>query len=153
MNSQSPRLPAPVSALTSRLPPYPGSVLFVTGLNTLLLRHLPSDTLSALEGRSLRIHVIDAGVELDFTYTGKAFKGARHRQDIDLIIAASVYDFLCLMQRDEDPDTLFFSRRLVMEGDTELGLMVKNSLDALDMSALSISRFLPTLKKLQHALR
>lgn len=153
MSSKSPRLPAPLSALTSRLPPYPGSVLFVTGLNALLLRHLCADTLMALQGRQLRIRVIDAGLELDFAYTEKAFKAARHRGEVDLIIGASAYDFLCLMQRDEDPDTLFFSRRLVMEGDTELGLMVKNTLDALDMSTLSISRFLPALKRLQHALR
>jgi O2-independent ubiquinone biosynthesis accessory factor UbiT len=30
-------------------------------------------------------------------------------------------------------NTLFFSRRLVMEGDTELGLQVKNTLDAIDL--------------------
>jgi predicted lipid carrier protein YhbT len=28
--------------------------------------------------------------------------------------------------RKQDPDTLFFQRRLVIEGDTELGLYVKN---------------------------
>lgn len=153
MSHPSPRLPAPISKIASRLPAYPGSVLFVTGLNTFLTRHLPADTLAALKGRSLRIRVIDAGIEVDFTYAENAFKAARHRGEVDLTIAASVYDFLCLMQREEDPDTLFFSRRLVMEGDTELGLMVKNTLDALDMSALSISRFLPAIKSLQHVLR
>jgi len=40
--------------------------------------------------------------------------------------------FLALALRREDPDTLFFSRRLVLEGDTELGLALKNALDALD---------------------
>lgn len=153
MSSPSPRLPAPISKVVSRFPPYPGSMLFVTGLNTFLTRHLPEDALAALHGRSLRIRVIDAGIEVDFTYAERAFKAARHRGDVDLTIAASAYDFLCLIQRDEDPDTLFFSRRLVMEGDTELGLMVKNALDALDMSALSISRFLPVMKTLQHVLR
>jgi len=33
--------------------------------------------------------------------------------------------------RREDPDTLFFTRRLVLEGDTALGLEIKNTLDAL----------------------
>ena len=45
-------------------------------------------------------------------------------------------DFLLLLARREDPDTLFFSRRLVSEGDTELGLIVKNLLDALDPDAV-----------------
>jgi hypothetical protein len=35
-----------------------------------------------------------------------------------------------LALRREDPDTLFFTRRLVLEGDTELGLALKNALDA-----------------------
>ena len=51
----------------------------------------------------------------------------------DLTISASARDFLALARREEDPDTLFFSRRLSMEGDTELGLMVKNTLDALEL--------------------
>ncbi|CAK0315359.1 SCP-2 sterol transfer family protein [Burkholderia pseudomallei] len=31
-----------------------------------------------------------------------------------------------------------------MEGDTELGLLVKNSLDAIDLSVFSLERWLPT---------
>jgi predicted lipid carrier protein YhbT len=37
-----------------------------------------------------------------------------------------------LVSRQEDPDTLFFLRRLMIEGDTELGLAVKNLLDSRD---------------------
>jgi predicted lipid carrier protein YhbT len=47
-----------------------------------------------------------------------------------------------MARREEDPDTLFFSRRLIMEGDTELGLVVKNTLDALELPVLDLlSRF------------
>ena len=38
-------------------------------------------------------------------------------------------------------DTLFFSRRLSMEGDTELGLIVKNTLDALEFPVLAPQRW------------
>ena len=41
-------------------------------------------------------------------------------------------DLLALASRAEDPDTLFFQRRLALEGDTAIGLRVKNLLDALD---------------------
>ena len=30
-----------------------------------------------------------------------------------------------MMMREEDPDTLFFNRKLQIEGDTELGLITK----------------------------
>jgi len=41
-------------------------------------------------------------------------------------------DFWRLASRSEDPDTLFFQRRLTIEGETETGLMIKNLLDGLD---------------------
>lgn len=47
-----------------------------------------------------------------------------------------------LARREEDPDTLFFSRRLTLEGDTELGLLVENTLDALDASAFHLGALL-----------
>jgi O2-independent ubiquinone biosynthesis accessory factor UbiT len=39
--------------------------------------------------------------------------------------------------RFEDPDTLFFQRRLIIEGDTELGLGTKNFLEGLDEEQLA----------------
>jgi predicted lipid carrier protein YhbT len=50
----------------------------------------------------------------------------------DVRITGNVEDFWRLAARREDPDTLFFSRRLCMEGDTETGVHIKNLLDALD---------------------
>jgi len=49
--------------------------------------------------------------------------------------------------RRQDPDTLFFQRRLIVEGDTELGLYVKNLMDSIEIEAMP--RFLRlTLEKL-----
>lgn len=47
-------------------------------------------------------------------------------------IAGRLDDLVALARRDEDPDTLFFQRRLMLEGDTATGLLLKNLLDALD---------------------
>ena len=52
------------------------------------------------------------------------------------MISARARDFIALAIREEDPDTLFFNRNLVMEGDTDLGLLVKNTLDAVDWPRL-----------------
>ena len=43
---------------------------------------------------------------------------------------------MCLMNRQQDPDTLFFQRRLMLTGDTELGLEIRNVLDAIDIDEL-----------------
>lgn len=126
-------LPAPMGALLARLPGYPGSLLLATALNAVLAPRLPGDTLRYLRDRRLRIHVRDARLTFDLTWTGAHFAPGRWGDSTDLTIAAAAHDFLKLARRQEDPDTLFFDRRLSMEGDTELGLVVKNALDALEL--------------------
>ena len=136
-------VPAPVAAVLSRLPAFPAALLLTTALNVSVARQLPSDVGAMLLHKRLRIQVRDARVTLDFTWTGGAFAPrARHLQT-DLCISASAHDFLRLAQRLEDPDTLFFNRRLSMEGDTELGLVVKNTLDALELPVLDLQQWAP----------
>ncbi|SOB78018.1 SCP-2 sterol transfer family protein [Marinobacter sp. LV10R510-11A] len=47
-------------------------------------------------------------------------------------IRGSLSAFKTLSARQQDPDQLFFQRRLMIEGDTELGLALKNLLDSLE---------------------
>lgn len=139
-------LPKPVGDVFSRLPAYPGSLLFVTALNLALAKQLGDDVGDMLQGKRLRLCVTDARVAFDFAWQGGRFV-ARHavRPDAapDLTISASAHDFVLLAQRKEDPDTLFFSRRLAMEGDTELGLMVKNTIDAIELPVFDPQQFAP----------
>ena len=146
MNAPAPApftLPAPLAALTGRLPAYPGSLLLVGALNLGVARQLPRDVGEMLLGKRLRIEVRDARVTFDFTWTGGAFAARPRQSATDLCITASAHDFLLLAQRQQDPDTLFFNRRLVMEGDTELGLVVKNTLDALELPVLNLEQWAP----------
>ncbi|GIZ51686.1 ubiquinone anaerobic biosynthesis accessory factor UbiT [Noviherbaspirillum aridicola] len=136
-------LPAPVGKLLSCLPVYPGSLLFSTGLNLALRDTLPADVQQALQGKRLRIRVSDAGVSFDFSFDGGRFRACQGDATPDLTISASAHDFLLLARREEDPDTLFFSRRLSMEGDTELGLLVKNTLDAIELPTFELLKQLP----------
>lgn len=132
MNQDRYRLPDPLGKLLSLLPAYPGSLLFVRALNLAVLRHLPPDVLASLADKRIRIKVLDAQLSFDFSWQKNSFVACSGNADADLMIGASAHDFLLLAQRKEDPDTLFFSRRLIMEGDTELGLLVKNTLDAIE---------------------
>ncbi|MEO7106593.1 MAG: SCP2 sterol-binding domain-containing protein [Rhodoferax sp.] len=136
-------LPEPVGRFLSNLPAYPGSLLLVVALNRLLSNHLPADVQRYLFGKKLRIHVSDARMTFDFTFNGMRFAPSSENGEADLIISASAQDFLRLAQRQEDPDTLFFNRRLSMEGDTELGLVVKNALDALELPVLDLRAWSP----------
>jgi predicted lipid carrier protein YhbT len=123
-------LPKPVGQLLSHLPAYPGSLMLVTGLNLALTRQL-------------RLCVTDTQWTFDFEWLNGRFSACQNKAAADLTISASAHDFLLLARRQEDPDTLFFSRRLAMEGDTELGLLVKNTLDAIELPVFNLEQFKP----------
>ncbi len=40
-----------------------------------------------------------------------------------------------MVTKQKDPDTLFFQRKIKMQGSTELGLYVKNFLDGFDVES------------------
>lgn len=132
--------PAPLAKLFSVLPQYPHAVLFTGFLNTALAAHIRPQDLQALHGKQICIRMRDAGIEFHFSVTPTAFVARRRMSRPDLTISADARDFLLLGLRQEDPDTLFFNRRLTLEGDTELGLFVKNTLDALEIPVLNLLR-------------
>lgn len=130
--------------LLERLPAFPGSCLFAAGLNLAVTPQLPADVRAALEGKLVAIRVLDIGWRFDVRLVRGRFAPQRPGPATpDLAIGASARDFMLLAQRREDPDTLFFGRRLSMEGDTELGLLLKNTLDALDLQLFDPARLVP----------
>ena len=134
----------PIGQALSLLPKYPGSMLLVAAINATLSQQLPGDVTALLHGKRLSIRVSDARLAFDFIWNGTRFAASAPWPEPDLAITASAHDFLLLARRQCDPDTLFFSRRLVMEGDTELGLIVKNSLDALEMPVFNPEDWKPS---------
>jgi predicted lipid carrier protein YhbT len=143
MNLPDFTLPSPLAAIGRRLPQQPPTLMLIAALNLALGRILPRDTLQPLLGRRLRLRVTDAGITLRFVLTERGFRPSFDGVAADLSISARVRDFLALALREEDADTLFFSRRLLMEGDTELGLLVKNTLDAVEMPTLRLADLAP----------
>ncbi len=137
------RLPETLARIATALPQTPPTFAFCLALNAMRDRLLTDELCAALEGRHLRLQVNDAGLTLDFTFRRGRFVPWTGVTDADLTIAATAYDFACLASRSEDSDTLFFARRLVMQGDTDLGLLVKNTLDSADLPALSVADLAP----------
>lgn len=142
-----PPIPDPVRRLLARLPQYPASAAFAAALTPWLGQALGTDAHPEFAGKLIRLHVTDAGVTLTFHVMAHGFAPSSAANP-DLTLAAAAEDFLALALRREDPDTLFFSRRLVTEGDTELGLLVKNALDAIEFRPS-----LPVLRDVLHRLR
>ncbi|CEN63265.1 TPA: SCP2 domain-containing protein [Klebsiella pneumoniae] len=96
---------------------------------------LAEGELEFLEGRWLSIHVRDIGL-LWYTSVVDGRLVASQQADADVSFSADASDLLMIAARKQDPDTLFFQRRLVIEGDTELGLYVKNLMDAIELEQM-----------------
>ena len=96
---------------------------------------LAEGELEFLEGRWLSIHVRDIGL-LWYTSVVDGRLVVSQQADADVSFSADASDLLMIAARKQDPDTLFFQRRLVIEGDTELGLYVKNLMDAIDLEQM-----------------
>jgi O2-independent ubiquinone biosynthesis accessory factor UbiT len=129
------RLASLAAPLAARLPAFPGSTLLAAGLNLVFGNEPPPD-LEPLWGKVVALRVSDAQLDFEFEVTRRGFVACRRAGPPAVRISAGLWDFVQLARRRIDPDTLFFARRLVIEGDTELGLLLKNRLDALDLSTL-----------------
>lgn len=133
------RLPTFVASLGRKLPQWPHALALVGGLNAALkMNLLPESELALLEDKLFRVRVLDTGGEACYTYRNGLFRPVFSQQrEPDLAFAANLSAYLQLLARQEDPDTLFFSRELEITGDTELGLVVKNMLDAVEWPKFS----------------
>ncbi|AZC38001.1 Putative lipid carrier protein [Pseudomonas chlororaphis subsp. piscium] len=105
------------------------------GLNRCLAEPLRAGEFDLLRRRWLCLRIPDLGLVWYVTRDRDGLRiAARARADVT--ISGNWREFLLLASRQEDPDTLFFRRRLVIEGDTELGLTLKNLIDSLDPDVL-----------------
>ena len=98
-----------------------------------------------LEDRWVKIHISDADLAFYLSFNGdQLVMGSACPCAVEF--RGDLQAFRTLALRREDPDTLFFQRRLMIEGDTELGLGLKNLLDSIDIEQLP--RTVQTLMKL-----
>ena len=95
--------------------------------------------LDFMEGKSLCIRVLDARIDLALMAGANGFESRPLEQSTDLTVEGTTYDFLLLITGREDPDTLFFQRRLRMSGDTALGVHLKNFLASVDLDSLPLA--------------
>jgi len=132
MNIPSFDLPAPIARIGRALPQWPHSFALVQALNAAIrFKKLDLDALEPLTGKTIAIHCTDAGSTGTVSFDGQRFAVAKTTPDLS--IAAPLSAFARIATRQDDPDTLFFHRRLQITGDTELGLVVKNLLDSVEL--------------------
>ena len=122
-------------------------------LSLTLSEQIKFGELDFLQSKWVAISVTDIGLHFEISFDGAL--QLRPLTKADVTFTANVPELLLVAAAKEDPDTLFFQRKLRIEGDTELGLEVKNLLLGIELEALpqpirlSIEKLAITLQTLQ----
>ena len=96
---------------------------------------LTEGDLDFLENKWLKVEVRDLALHWYISNRdGRLVVSADEQEDVSF--SGNANDLVLIAARKEDPDTLFFQRRLRIEGDTELGLYVKNLMDSIDLDGM-----------------
>jgi predicted lipid carrier protein YhbT len=133
--SSARRLLFPLTFPFRMLPSVVHSQALATLLSQVMKEAIADGELGFLEGRRVGIEIDDVGVRYRLGLSGGRIRGYGDDVPTDATVAGGLSEFLLLAARREDADTLFFQRRLRMSGDTELGLYLKNFLDAFEPPA------------------
>ncbi|MET0071485.1 MAG: SCP2 sterol-binding domain-containing protein [Candidatus Thiodiazotropha sp.] len=135
--TRRPVIPKPLAFPLRLIPRKAHGAILGSILNRMFRRELEDGELDFLEGRVVSIKVSDLGLAYNLTLKSGVISEAGGSK-ADLSITGTVYDYLLLISGKEDPDTLFFQRHLVMDGDTGLGVHLKNMLAAVELDQLPL---------------
>lgn len=123
--------------IPARLVPFPlQQALMSHGLRLVFKEALADGDFEFLQDKWLKIAIEDLGLAWFISYQSEQLLIAEAAPRVDVSFAAQLNDLILIAGRKEDPDSLFFQRRLRIEGDTELGLEVKNLMDSIDLDVL-----------------
>lgn len=128
--------PRTVSPLLRRLPQRWHAKLLQRAMRQALAEPVRAGELDFLATRTIGIEATDLGLSWVIGLRGGQLTVVDDPAEAS--VRGSVTDLMLLASRAEDADTLFFQRRLVLTGDTELGLLARNTLDRLDWERIPL---------------
>ena len=131
--------------------------LFGAALNRLFNPECQHQQFAFLHQHWVQIQVPDLSltfaVTAEPTATGTSLRVSMRPQRATVTMRSNSAALLLLISGDCDPDTLFFRRKLLITGDTELGLAVKNLLDTVELDERLPGPLVQATKSLAKALQ
>lgn len=113
------------------------NLIFAKAFNHALNQPLKAGEFDFLHNRWLTIKISDFEFQWSMTLKNQQFI-LSHNIKSDAVLSGDSQALLMIAAQVVDADTLFFQRRLTIEGDTEFALEVKNTLDAVDRDELAL---------------
>lgn len=128
--------PARLAPLLRLVPEPLRGQLLERAMARVLAEPLAAGELEFMQGRRLGIEVTD--LDLRWVIECQHNRLMVCTEPAEASVRGSTTDLLLLASRLEDADTLFFQRRLILTGDTELGLTVRNLLERLPWESVPL---------------
>ena len=127
--------PANLGWLSTRMPKTLNCIATEKLINKAFAEQISEGDFDFLQDRFLQIEILDANLYVGLSYSRNKiicvhFSDQSTQSDVTLSIDTK--NAIKLVQQEIDPDTLFFQRKLKINGDTELAHHVKNTIDTLD---------------------
>ncbi len=107
--------------------------VIASALNHLLGSELSAGELDFLERKLATVNIRDLDFSFTVTAYDKRIKVMIPAQISEVTLRTDQQSLLEMLHNEVDPDTLFFQRRLLITGNTELGLYLKNFIDSLEL--------------------
>ena len=127
--------PLNLSRVATRMPQRLNQLVVEKLLNGAFAEQLADGDFEFLEDRILQVEILDAGLFIGLSYVQNRITCNRFSRDAgesDVTLSVDTLNAIKLVQQEVDPDTLFFQRKLKINGDTELAHHVKNTIDTLN---------------------
>ncbi|MBU2712844.1 ubiquinone anaerobic biosynthesis accessory factor UbiT [Zooshikella harenae] len=106
-------------------------------LNHLLHSVVNEGELDFLEDQWIELKLLDCDLNYFLSYNPHAQRCiVQDKGKADASISCKLTDAIALITQQVDPDTLFFQRRLLLEGNTALSHGFKNILDTIELDKL-----------------
>lgn len=134
--------------LPLRIIPFaPQRIVLQKLLQSIFSEALEEGDFDFLQENWLCIHIDDLHLQLFFSVDDRGQLLIERQGNSDAEIKGGWKAFLQLASRQTDPDTLFFQRKLMISGNTDLCHAVKNLLDGIELGekALRLQRCLASL--------
>lgn len=129
--------PSRVAPVLRRMPQALQRRLLERAVAAVLAEPIARGLFDFMHGRRLGIEVADLDLRWTLALHGDRLVAVDDAPEA--CVRGSATDLLLMATRLEDADTLFFQRRLVLIGDTELGLTARNVLDRLPWESVPLA--------------
>jgi|SRR5690606_17315840 len=116
-------------------------------INILLEKSIDRGLFSEIVDKRINVNIRDINKTICFIARNRFIETSTDTQNSDACISLTLDGAKSIIFQESDPDTLFFKRELLVSGNTEVGLALKNILDSIDMEEV-----LPTWLKNRHFL-